>query len=295
MGYWRLPLYLTSCIFCFDLVNLESYSHSFLGGPITKIGRSVDDLPSTRRQAESGPTTQASSSRYNVRRAIQAGRGHGNFSQSWTRYVENFRTAYSARVESFCFDTILDHGLKNIQRSTHAETKQKASSLTILIDPASSISITHFNNSKAQNAVRLAGPYSALLQQAAASRKKSSKTPTSRNRKRPSMSEEDYVRATTYGDEHDTMPIRSGTSRRCIICMKKIRFECTHEDCQARVRSFSSGQELYGTPLCPASAGPRTDTDLYGTNNNKTCLELHFLKACTSNAGYKGKEDEGSE
>ena len=95
-------------------------------------------------------------------------------------------------------------------------------------------------------------------------------------RKRSSMTDEDYDRATTFGDEHDTMPLRMGKARRCVICMNKVAHECTNEKCQARIKSFIAGAEMYGTPLCSPYSGARTTIPRYGPNNTKTCLELHM-------------------
>ncbi|CAB9518975.1 expressed unknown protein [Seminavis robusta] len=95
------------------------------------------------------------------------------------------------------------------------------------------------------------------------------------NRKRPL---EDYEWHTTTGEEHDAMKMRTGTSRRCTICMRRTVYECTHEDCQARIKSCGMGKELYGFPICGRSSAVRVDTEKYGPYNTKTCLQIHTEK-----------------
>ncbi|CAB9515663.1 expressed unknown protein [Seminavis robusta] len=81
--------------------------------------------------------------------------------------------------------------------------------------------------------------------------------------------------ASTCGEEHDTMALRVGKRRRCVICMRKTGYECSHEDCQTRIKIAANIGQLFGVPLCSSGSAPRVDTSKYGAYNDKTCLELH--------------------
>jgi hypothetical protein len=153
------------------------------------------------------------------------------------------------------------------------------------------MSYTYYATTPAQNAVHLAAQ-AALLQHATASPRKSTTTTSTsqQHRKRPASSS-----TTTDVGEHDTMRSSNTTSgRRCNICMKRSKFECTHKGCQARCKRFVGGAEMYGTPLCPANSEPRTHTALYGQFNTKTCLQLHIekVRASSNSSGVKRERDE---
>ena len=84
--------------------------------------------------------------------------------------------------------------------------------------------------------------------------------------------------------EHGTIPIpekskarnqeNRSVKRKCVICKMDTRKMCNNYFCKKK-ESRAKGKVYHGTWICDESRGPRNIAEYGGTENTKTCMQIH--------------------
>lgn len=80
--------------------------------------------------------------------------------------------------------------------------------------------------------------------------------------------------------EHDTIPIekvneaeKRSVKRRCCICSKNTRWQCSNAGCRSVSKEVFNKMQ-YGTNVCDPKVGARNNLKQY-PNNTLSCMQLH--------------------